>query len=146
LETPVTNPPAASDSTLTDRSEIEDLAVRYLDTLDGHDVEGFVGCFADGAEIREAGQSFSGLGQIREFVETRGGYAFHMSTDATITVSGDRAERRSRWLAFPASHSPDGPSTGWFGRGRDEVVRTSEGWRIAVREITVLQGVVPDDV
>jgi hypothetical protein len=134
---------------IADRFEIEDLMTRYLDTLDGADVEGFVACFASDGEIRtnegDEQEVYRGPAQIRGFVEARGGYAFHASMDSTVRIDGDRGERTSRWIAFPSKVRDDGvPAVLWIGRGRDELVRTSDGWRIAVREISVFQGASPD--
>jgi ketosteroid isomerase-like protein len=131
---------------LADRLEIEDLATKYMDSLDGGDIDGFVGVFTQDAEIRSNEgdgsdiQIFHGHAQIREFVDVRQGAAFHCSTDSTVTIDGDTAVRNSRWIAFPAKPESDGtPVVRWIGRGTDEVVRTPEGWRIAVRHIIVFQ-------
>lgn len=132
-----------TEATIVDRTEIDDVMFDYLDALDRHDVERFLSTFTHDAEItvdyRSEQQAYAGTDRLREFVEGRGGNAFHVTTDSTVRVEGDEARRWSRFLGFP-SGGESGPVVNWIGRTIDDLVRTDAGWRIQRRQIWVAQG------
>lgn len=130
---------------LAHRSEIDALGTRYLDALDGGDVEGFVRVFTDDCALRlvqgAEREVFEGSAGARRFVEQHGRAAFHTTSDRWLAVDGDTAVGRSRWTAYSSALRDDGTLVvQWVGHYRDELVRTAEGWRLASRDIVVFGG------
>jgi hypothetical protein len=133
-----------SAASLADRVEVEHVLFTYLECLDSHDVAGFLTAFAADGEItvdyRSQVETYRGTDRLREFVEGRGGNAFHITTDSAVAVDGDRATRWARFVGFPADPADGRPTPNWLGRSIDELIRHDDGWKIARRRIWVVQG------
>lgn len=123
-----------------DVQEITDVLVRYATGIDDRDWEAFRSCFTSDchADYGDAG-SFTDVDSLTAFMTTSHepmGHTFHRITNVVVRVAGDRATARSYVDAVLLA--PDG-ATGVnpVGRYDDELVRGSDGWRIARRTATI---------
>jgi SnoaL-like domain len=127
--------------TALDRIEIFELPPRYADALDRLEPEGLRWVFTDDAvwEVVD-GQRLVGIDEIMEFMgrpEIHPGA--HLMTNIYVGSVDEDADGgpvvhlRSRGV-FPVGPSdPKNPTTVFYGRYDDEVVRTGTGWRIRHR-------------
>jgi SnoaL-like domain len=121
-------------------SEIELLLVRYATAIDTRDWDLFHRCFTDDAttDYEEVG-SWSDLdGIVRFMKDAHIGFAAtnHMMCNIVVEMEGAGARARSYVHAVLAFN--DDP--GWIdcvGTFRDELVLTTDGWRIARRTFRV---------
>ncbi len=151
--------------TLMDRAAIGEVMQRYAMSIDTREWGALRSCFADQIEIDVSESPFGGgaasyrlsgdqwLAQIRRIV-TRFAITQHMITPYRIEVEGDHAV----CLAYmQARHFPPDctdPKTVWVigGYYTNRMVRTAQGWRIAVWKLTLTwqenppeaQSVTPD--
>jgi len=127
--------------TALDRLEIIELPARYADALDLLEPERLRSVFTDDAvwEI-VGGMRLDGIDEIMAFMgrpEVHPGA--HLMTNIHIgsvdedADGGPVVELRSRGI-FPVGPSdPKNPTTVFYGRYDDDVVRTAAGWRIRRR-------------
>jgi hypothetical protein len=144
--------------TLMDRAAICEVMQRYGMSIDTRDWTALRSCFADEMEI-DASESRSGRGaapyntsgdrwleQIRRIV-TKFAVTQHMISPYRIEVEGDRAV----CLAYlQARHFPPDcadPNAVWVigGYYTNRMVRTPQGWRIAVWKLTLTWQENPPD-
>jgi 3-phenylpropionate/cinnamic acid dioxygenase small subunit len=125
---------------LIDRTEIENLLVRYAAALDGHDWELLASCFTTDAQYR-----FAHMGDkdgVQAIVEVcRASLepldaSQHLVGSPHVEIDGDRARSR---CSFQAQHVRRGAEGGRNylvgGTYVDELLRTGDGWRIERREL-----------
>jgi 3-phenylpropionate/cinnamic acid dioxygenase small subunit len=121
------------------RAEIAELTARYNRAFDDRDVAGFIAVFTADAVVEEVGAAaHRGIEAIRAFAERESdGSTVHATTDAIVTLDGDRA--RQRCTLILALRRPDRSKVSLFATGRydDELVRTADGWRFSRRTITL---------
>ena len=120
---------------LSDRAEIQDLLVREASAMDLRDWDRWEGCFAPDAWI-DYSENDGATGhpeEVRRWLATVLGRFLayqHLSSNAEITLEGDRAQART--MQYIAVRMADGDgdrvvfSGIWF---RDELARTTVGWR-----------------
>jgi hypothetical protein len=154
---PVDAGAAGTGLTALDHEAIGQLLARYCYTLDFHDHDGLVGCFAsdgvfEAVSAPEAGGHFRAQGdqQLREFaaaVAAKGqGHSRHASLAARIEGDGQRAHVWSYCLNpldYLAGYVPIGdgrfgermnPTIGMTGVYFDELVKVAGRWQIERRE------------
>lgn len=130
---------------LEDREQIRALIIGYGRTLDRRDFTTFAGLFA-----AQGGQWVGGFGtatgraEIRKMMEERigtgaGGSNFHVFTNESITLDGDRAAGLTKWL-FVTQGADNRPALVYLGHYDDTFVREPDGWKIQRR---VVYGDIP---
>lgn len=131
-----------------DRQDISEVLVRYATGIDRRDWSLLRSCFTDDCEAdygkigvwHGADEITAWMKQTHEPV----GHTMHRITNHAVTVNADAATARSyvdALVLFPDNKSGT-RATGYYD---DELVRTDEGWKIAVRRFTmVLLQLVPD--
>jgi hypothetical protein len=71
------------------------LLTRFVETMNAHDSDGFVACFADDAEVQDEGRSHRGKAEIKAWIE--GAFASYQpvlevtevsTTDAGAVITG----------------------------------------------------------
>ncbi len=134
-------PHDASDiAALRDRLAIQDLLVRYCKAIDGDDWELLDTVFTPDAHI-----DYTSSGGIAgAYPEVRAWLAQvlpnfpvkqHLVTNFDVTITGDRATSRTYFYNPMGRARPEGGVALFFVGGWyvDELVRTTEGWRISRR-------------
>lgn len=128
--------------------ECLDVVAKVRRAADDGDVERFVGLFApDGVWLRPGSQAMKGRAAIRATMESRpaGRVMRHVSggADAELdSTDSGRATVHSQATIYAGAHEGelpavlDGPDK--VIEYRDELIRTPEGWRIALRQTTVV--------
>jgi 3-phenylpropionate/cinnamic acid dioxygenase small subunit len=125
---------------LSDREQISDVLIRYATGIDTKDWELFRTCFTDDvhADYGDIGL-WHGVDEITEWMaathrdmpSTR-----HMISNIAVTVDGSRATATSYVHAVLVVSAMAATSVDAVGGYSDELVRTSDGWRIAARTFT----------
>ncbi|MDG2303509.1 MAG: nuclear transport factor 2 family protein [Candidatus Binatia bacterium] len=129
-----------SDENLRDRLAIQDLLVRYGTSLDAKNWERLATCFLPDA-VADYGtlgdhKGYDKIEKIcRNALEPLDG-SQHFISNFEITVDGDVAKSCCYLMAQHIRKSaPGGPHFILAGVYRDDLVRTSDGWRISRREL-----------
>ena len=132
--------PVATLDELLDRQAIVDVAVAYCWALDSRDWDGLDTVFTPDAHA-ELGRSVDGVeaikARVREALEPLE-VSQHLVGNHEVRLDGDRATAR---CYFHAQHVRDLDGERQLvvaGRYEDELMRTSDGWRISRRDLTVL--------
>jgi 3-phenylpropionate/cinnamic acid dioxygenase small subunit len=134
-----------------DKAQIQDVLIRYATGIDFKDWALLRTCWTEDVDCDygEVGR-YSGIDAIcglMEQLHNSMGPTYHRLSNFTITVHGDRATARSYVVAHLQA-APGDPAT-WveaLGHYDDELVRTSDGWRIAKRTTQIARvqsGVTP---
>jgi hypothetical protein len=131
-----------------DRAEIDDLLARYCFAVDLRDWEGLRDVFASGAVITYSGPRVStGIAQIVEFFRTTASAVAvtqHLLHTSRVWATGpEAAEGLTHVTAHHVGHDValPAPQTATYtvtGTYQDVFARTSAGWRIARRTLTLL--------
>lgn len=122
-----------------DRQDISDLLVRYATGIDRRDWPLFRTVFTDDCEL-DYGVigTWLGVDAVADFMEqahAQAGHTLHRLTNQAITVDGDNATART-YLDGLIMAADDNSGVNAIGFYDDELVRTSQGWRIATRRFT----------
>lgn len=122
-----------------DRQDICELLVRYATGIDRRDWPLFRTVFTADCEL-DYGVigSWTGVDAVTDFmaqVHAPAGHTLHRLTNHAITVDGDKATARTYidGLIMAADNDSGVNAIGFYD---DEIVRTSDGWRIARRHYT----------
>ena len=120
-----------------DRLDILELPARYADALDLLQPERLHDVFTDGAiwEMPARGMRLVGIDEIKAFMGRDDVHpGAHLMTNLYIESFSDGVVHlRSRGV-FPVGPSdPSAPTSVFYGRYDDEIVRTDAGWRIRHR-------------
>jgi uncharacterized protein (TIGR02246 family) len=123
---------------LLDRAQIRELTARYNRCFDDGDPDGFAALFTeDGVMEVEGTFRVDGRDALAEMVRHTPYGVVHVTVDAIVTVTGDSAVQDVTLvvLSRPAKDAPSGTRSKFSssGRYRDDLVRTSDGWRFAKR-------------
>ena len=136
-----------SDDERGDRQDIADVLLRYSTGIDRRDWVLFRSCWTADVVADYTGIArWESADAITEFMETAHvdmGHTMHRLSNLAIAIDGNTATARSYVDAILMM--PDGKTglnpTGFYD---DDLIRTSEGWRIARRTFTmVLQRTLP---
>jgi ketosteroid isomerase-like protein len=121
--------------------EIIQLAHRYNDAVDRHDVDAWTGCFtADGVLESPFGTS-KGRAELAAwlngFLETLEGGTRHLSLNEIVSVggTGQDATMRSSFVVYGTTGSP--PAVGATGGYDEDIVVDGGQWRFSRRRHTV---------
>jgi hypothetical protein len=124
-------------SAIEDWYEILQLIYRERHLWDNVDPQGWANVFAeDGYFFDGSGLDIIGREALRSYAEdwsVRYCGRYHVLANPLIELDGDTAKTHAYFLTF------EGFSAVVIGTFDDEVVRTSEGWRIAKRVATVFE-------
>ncbi len=138
-----------------DRSDIMDLIYRYSHTVDARDVEGFVSLFTEDcrfvAHLAENPITLDSRVKLREYVTGRIKYfadqgiqTRHLQTNTFLTQIKTDLVQGATYITVTGQAKGDAAprliSTGIY---RDQFVRTTDGWRFAVRETFLDAGKLP---
>ncbi|MGD1283539.1 nuclear transport factor 2 family protein [Mycobacterium seoulense] len=122
-----------------DRRDIAELLVRYATGIDRRDWPLFRTVFTADCQLDygEIG-SWSGIDAVADFMERvhdLAGHTLHRLTNQAIAVDGDKATARTYidGLIMAGDNNSGVNAIGFYD---DEIVRTSDGWRIARRRYT----------
>ena len=133
---------ATIESSLLDRQDVVDVAVRYATALDTRDWDLLRTCFVpDAVAVYEGLGRCDGYGAIEDVCRTALtplDASQHMIGNFAVTVDGAAARMSCYLQAQHVRRTADGgPNFMMAGRYDDELVRTAEGWRISRREFSV---------
>jgi hypothetical protein len=125
-----------------DKEQIAEVLIRYATGIDAKDWPLLRSCWTEDvdADYGEVGR-FSGADAITDLMKRLHsvmGPTYHRLTNFAITVDGERATARSYVHAVLQAVPDDAAS--WIealGHYDDELVRTSDGWRIARRATNI---------
>ena len=122
-----------------DRQDISELLVRYATGIDRRDWPLFRTVFTDDCELDygEIG-TWQGVDAVTDFMDkthAMAGHTLHRLTNQAITVEGDDATARTYIDAVIMFGDNQAGVNAW-GFYDDEIVRTTDGWRIARRRFT----------
>jgi 3-phenylpropionate/cinnamic acid dioxygenase small subunit len=138
---------------IEDRIEIQELMNRYAQMVDEKEWARMDTVFAPGATV-DYTSTGGKAGPYRETLEWLGRALepwplnLHYITNLSIELDGDRARSSCYFHAPMGRATDDGGQLVITNAGRydDELVRTDDGWRIAVRDCqqTIMIGHLPD--
>jgi SnoaL-like domain len=141
---------------LADRTEIHDLIVRYGWAIDTRDWSLLDTCFTEDAYVDYSSNPGGIEGPYREvrgwLEQTLAAFAVmqHLMVNIDIRVDGDRATARTMVVNPMGAKTREGPPHFFYlgGRYDDDIVRTTDGWRIAKRVETLLwfEGSLPAEL
>jgi len=122
-----------------DRQDISELLVRYATGIDRRDWALFRTVFTDDCELDygEIGR-WHGVDEVTDFMDkthAMAGHTLHRLSNQVITVDGDEASARTYVDAVIMFGDNQAGVNAW-GFYDDDIVRTSDGWRIARRRFT----------
>ncbi len=130
---------------LESEQAIRETMVRYAQTLDYGDSDGWAACYtADGVfDVRRRGEPLfrhQGSQALAAFAEGHTSapavYHKHVLGLPSITLSEDGTSATASAYFMMVHESPDGPQVLVFGRYLDEFARSAEaGWQLAVRVV-----------
>ena len=128
--------------TLLDKQAIHDLQVRYSRALDSHTFDDLDHVFTTNviADYAHAGQH-TNIGQVKRachdaLVELDSSH--HQNGNHWADIDGDTANAGCYFrVHLFRSGAPGGDSYRMGGRYDDELIRTTDGWRIPRRTITI---------
>ncbi|MGD0592777.1 MAG: nuclear transport factor 2 family protein [Acidimicrobiales bacterium] len=125
---------------ISDRLEIQDLIARYCHAIDRRQLDELDAIFTADAvmDYTAFGAPRAGLAEMKGFLaDVLAAHVayYHLAATSTITIEGDRAECHTichNPMVFRREGRPDGLYYCglWY---HDQLVRTSDGWRIAER-------------
>jgi ketosteroid isomerase-like protein len=122
----------------SDRDEIFDLTVRYATAIDSRQYALLATVFTDDAALDYGVVGkWTGAAEVTHFMEAAhagAAHTLHRLTNQAITLDGDTAAVRTYVDALILA--ADGLGANPAGYYDDEVVRTTEGWRIVRRTYT----------
>jgi hypothetical protein len=111
-----------------DQVEIFELLARYCLALDRDDVDAWVSLFTDDASYEVYGRSFHGHDGLRQMMKAAPG-GLHLGGLPVIEmIDTDHARTTQNLYFVPANDDPSRRSL-----YSDELRRTADGWRIALR-------------
>ena len=121
------------------RQDISDVLVRYATGIDRRDWPLFRTVFTDDCRVDygEIGV-WNGVDAVTDFMEqthAMAGHTMHRLTNQAITVDGDKASSRT-YVDAVIMFGDNQRGVNALGFYDDDIVRTADGWRIAVRRFT----------
>jgi hypothetical protein len=122
-------------SRIEDIIEIRELTARYNRAFDDVEPEAFANTFIPDGEFEHADRLTKGHDRLMAMVRACGFGSVHMTLDAIVKVEGDTATQECFAIIGSRSLEREPGSAKWAGtiRYKDDLVRTSEGWRFQRR-------------
>jgi 3-phenylpropionate/cinnamic acid dioxygenase small subunit len=126
---------------LEDREEIRQLLVDYGRFLDQRDFESFSELFAekDGEWVGGMGSARGRRGILKLMEEKIGRNAgepntsnFHLFTNQSIQLKGERAEAKTKWV-FVIKNESNQPQPFYLGHYEDQLIRENGHWKFLKR-------------
>lgn len=127
---------SSTDSVTSDIVAIDQLLARYNQCIDYGNPDGFAACFTAEGVLDIPGMPAEGTDALREFcagVPMMMPGLRHWTSNHQIDVSGDTATAYVHLLMVVVG--AEGTTILGHGRYTDQLVRTSDGWRYARREV-----------
>jgi SnoaL-like domain len=126
--------------TVADRLELHELAARYANTIDDRDWDRFRTVFTDGCRYELSGFGrldcvIVGNESLTQFMIGSGSHPVaHHVTNVEVDATGDEVRMFSKVVGtLPGGNVGSGDY-------RDRVVKTTGGWKIAERIVTLRRG------
>ena len=124
-----------------DRAEIEALMWRYARALDSGDAEAYAATYTEDGQFGTGPNATKGREALKAMIGSA--RLFHMTANHYVEfIDADHARIHAYYVtAAPAAGAPGaggeqtGPRVVAVGRSIDTLVRTSEGWRIQIRDV-----------
>jgi hypothetical protein len=143
----------SSPVTADDKIQIHELLARYAWSFDTADVEGFVGCFAEGAtlceDVFEEEDRWIGRSEIRSMAErffSIPGFAGRQHHASQILIEGNTDRCQVRAFCFVLEPRPDQPCVVPFAGHYDDIVIKVDGrWMFEKRLVRHWSGPVLRD-
>ena len=131
-----------ADHTRTATQDIAEVLVRYASGIDRRDWDLFKTCFTSDCDVEyEGAGAWTRVEAITQFMidaHDGMGHTLHRISNIAVSVDGDAAQARS--YVDAVLMAPDGRSginsLGWYD---DDLVRTTDGWRIRRRRYTMVR-------
>lgn len=124
---------------LLDRQAIVDLTIAYCYALDDRDFDALGAVFTADAKADYGSMFCDGLAEITEKVRVSVSpldATTHMVSNHVVHITGDEATSRCYLLSqHLKAGTPGGDLYMIAGRYEDQLVRTTDGWRIALRRL-----------
>ncbi|MCW2295377.1 nuclear transport factor 2 family protein [Rhodococcus erythropolis] len=122
---------------MTDYEQIRQLFARYNQTVDIGDVENWIACWVEDGVLRRsnAEAAVHGHEQLRQAAVNPPAPGMHVSSDHIIAIDGNQATATSYLLYLDRTRSF---SVHFFGIYRDQITRTTEGWKFKKRILEVI--------
>lgn len=127
---------------MTDREEIIETLVRYATGIDSRDWPLFRTVFTEDCALDYGNiGSWSGADAVTDFMEqshAMAGHTMHRLSNHAISVDGDTATARTYidGLILAPDNNSGVNAVGFYD---DELVRTTDGWRVARRKFTTVR-------
>jgi uncharacterized protein (TIGR02246 family) len=131
--------------TLEAKEEIRNLIQEYRRTLDDRDLRAFSELFAEDGTWTGRSGTATGPAAIYTMLEAAlpdnppapGSTLWHLNTDPSIRVDGDRATASMLWMHVRRGEG-DAPLLPTLGGYEDQFVRENGRWRFLLRSVTPL--------
>ena len=123
--------------TLEDRLELYELYARFAHAIDAGDVEAWVALFTPDGRFGMPAGAINGADELREFATRRSREApgqFHLTANIVLQGTSRTATGRAYVVCFRLAGDAQLRLLN-IGRYEDIWVKTSEGWRLAAREV-----------
>lgn len=114
--------------------EICELGARYNAAWDTGTPEEWAATFIEDGRFEEAGRRYRGREQLRELKAGFPGDVVHFTSDHLVEVDGERANASCSLLLLDRGR---GHRLAIFGRYRDRVVKTADGWLYESRLVEI---------
>ncbi|WP_025737483.1 nuclear transport factor 2 family protein [Mycobacterium genavense] len=125
-------------SVAEDRIAIRDLTVRYSRAVDDRDLDAFADTFVPEGTMELVGlPQLSGRQELMAAAEGLGYGTVHMTLDAVVDVTGDRATQVATLLLAKRQQVKSTWELVTTGRYTDEFIRTAAGWRFRHRRVDI---------
>ncbi|MCV7408176.1 hypothetical protein AWC05_08320 [Mycobacterium florentinum] len=123
-------------SVAEDRIAIRDLTARYSRAVDDRDIDAFADTFVPEGTMELVGLPvLSGRQELMAAAEGLGYGTVHMTLDAIVDVSGDRATQVATLLLAKRQKDKSTWDLVTSGRYTDAFARTPSGWRFVHRRV-----------
>jgi len=106
--------------------------------MDDGDRDAFAGTFADDGEMDRRVELVQGREALAGLVDRFGGRSIHTTLDPIIELDGDGARHRCTVVVYNRPQEGEPREVRMVARYEDELVRTADGWRIALRRIVAV--------
>ena len=125
-----------------DRAEIEELMWRYTRALDTGDAEAYAATYTEDGQFGTGPNATKGHAALKAMIEGVGGggggpqMLYHMTANSHIEfIDEDNARLHAYYITTAPANDGNPSRIVAIGRSVDTLVRTSDGWRIRIRDV-----------